>query len=359
MSSFDNYLQVLKSLIFEEERVVSYKCLGQHLGVHLNIAKQILLEFANTQSASEKGVRTTFYLSGITQDNQSLVTIVPQEELESTKSAFKSLSSVHVHSIQNSSSVVPTNREFRRLTANDPITIKPIIINKNITVKESPKKNITEPSRSINATTSATTKQQSSTQSKIQNKSNSQRQAQHAENSPMSISSSSSKTSNGKKSLSIKKVNGKTSSKINANTTKIAPRTTGKRSKQSVDDSKRAGRMPPKKRIIVEISEQHITTPQEPTQNRRRAKRKVAKHITSTNSRGYDVVENVYEWESYSDDDLEKPQPTYIPKSQITTKLQQQQSEKHHIENTEKPKKNSKKKNNVIPGQSKLSAFWK
>ncbi|CAG8465602.1 12001_t:CDS:10 [Ambispora gerdemannii] len=374
MSSFDKYLQVLNSLIFEEERVVSYKCLGQYLGVHLNIAKQILLKFANTQSTSEKGVHAIFYLCGITQDDRSLVTLVPQEELESTKSAFKSLSSVHVYSIQlskpiNSSVVVPTNREFRTLTVNDPTTINQIINNKNITVKDSQKK-----PHSIN--TSTVNQQSSSAHSKPSNKSSSQQQ-RHAENSLVSKSQTSSrlKTSTkallDKKSLNIKKVNGKTSPK-----TKTASKITGKKSKEpkriiveisddedEENEEERDRRLASMNEMTMENNEQQTTiTSQESIPKRRRAKRKIAKQRTSKNSRGYDVVENVYESESYSEDDFETPppQPTYKPKPKtMTTKPQQQQSEKPLTENSEKPKKTSKKKNSVMPGQSKLSAFWK
>ena len=100
------YMENLDEFINEENRVVTYKWLSRTLSVHVNQAKQMLYWFVECQRNKQDNdhLNVTYLVAGtVISGNGSMnirVVIVPEEQLDVTKSKFHSLTSVHVYSVQ-------------------------------------------------------------------------------------------------------------------------------------------------------------------------------------------------------------------------------------------------------------------
>ncbi|KAG9299720.1 hypothetical protein G9A89_013080 [Geosiphon pyriformis] len=438
--SSTGYLEVLNTLVFDENRVVTFKFLSRRLGVDVNLAKQILFEFTNAKSFPGQSIHSIFCICGISQDDQKLVTLVPQEELEAFKSTFKVLTSVHVYSVQpcrpkDSSVFVAPNREKPEVVKELPIC--GIIRNKTITLKEKflPHQDTPQDfqtaanaeiknSQPLDMSKSKAEAPKKSELSKPSYKLQSSTQTSRESNLPAKKKSS---VEAQKKNLqshknSIKKANEKHENsffgKVADNKKKSKQIKEISQKKSNKPDIKISGK-PPRKRVIIDASEEdddddeeqdfklaatndpimeeqvsvlgdvqtnnfkmeealphfedsvdnmdidddenfknpketriNSLTPQSPQEalKGRRGKRKVAKQKITKNVKGYRVVEDVYEWESYSED--EAPQPTF--------KIEHKKVErptKQKAEVGDAPKRSGKKKN-LPTAQSDLLAFF-
>ncbi|RUS20252.1 DNA polymerase subunit Cdc27 [Endogone sp. FLAS-F59071] len=90
--SEEQYMDLLNTLI-------TYKWLSRRLKVHVNVAKQMLYEFSSTNTKSDS--HATYCLCGFAKNNdQRLITLVPQEEIEAAKKKLKIITSIHIYSVQ-------------------------------------------------------------------------------------------------------------------------------------------------------------------------------------------------------------------------------------------------------------------
>jgi len=107
------YKDNLSEWIYDQHKLVTYHYLSVTLGVHINMAKQMLYEFYTEEKKKQKKGKeqklgAMFLLSGTearTGDSDELLkfttTLCSDEKLEEQKSKLKSLYSVHIYSLQS------------------------------------------------------------------------------------------------------------------------------------------------------------------------------------------------------------------------------------------------------------------
>ncbi|KAE8628051.1 hypothetical protein XENTR_v10007284 [Xenopus tropicalis] len=99
------YLENIDELVADQNKIVTYKWLSHTLGVHVNLAKQMLYDYV-TRKRKENGnaqVHVTYLVTGkCLQDGYPFhkVAVVKEEKLAATKSKLAEVASVHVYSIQ-------------------------------------------------------------------------------------------------------------------------------------------------------------------------------------------------------------------------------------------------------------------
>lgn len=131
----DTYEDFLREAILGDSKIVSYRLLSRSLKVHVNVAKEMLHEFHRKQNLKQPdSVHATYLLTGYrplpqvtpetanngegdipmewspfnaTQKSRQssevpvkTILVVPQEELEESKSQFQRLCSIHVYSLE-------------------------------------------------------------------------------------------------------------------------------------------------------------------------------------------------------------------------------------------------------------------
>nr|XP_045596597.1 DNA polymerase delta subunit 3-like isoform X2 [Procambarus clarkii] len=101
------YLENLDEFINDEGKIVTYKWLSLTLGVHTNVAKQMLYHFVTSQRDSDKGddLSVTYFVSGVVageEDHPDVhkVILVREDNLATVKSKMKDVISVHIYSVQ-------------------------------------------------------------------------------------------------------------------------------------------------------------------------------------------------------------------------------------------------------------------
>lgn len=106
-----SYLDNLDEYINDEGRIVTYKWLSLTLGVHSNVAKQMLHHFVTQQrgdggGGGGGGLTLTYLLTGVVEegdaDVRKVVKVVREAELEAARAAMNTVSSLHVYSVQKS-----------------------------------------------------------------------------------------------------------------------------------------------------------------------------------------------------------------------------------------------------------------
>ncbi|RHZ45165.1 hypothetical protein Glove_688g32 [Diversispora epigaea] len=387
MSSTEN-LDKIRNFVFNDKKIVTYKWLSRYLEIPTNQAKQLLFE---TISLSSVPIHATYCLSGISNDDCHKVKLVVQEELEEIKQRFKKLTSIHIYSVEahcpkDESAMVSVNREIKKGFA----FIKPIkLINKEessiiefeksedkILLNETLDKN-KEP---VSSTSKHKIVEPVSSKHKNEKPNSSKRKNEEEE----SISSK-----HKKKSTFFEK-------RISPNK-KEAVNKTSKDSENPIESSEPILVQNPKEEIqtkskkrksidiendsdqnlssdpILEQSE--LSTPlssfnldlnrsssilsdrmdidQNPPSNeqlvppqRKRGRRKVLKQKTHKNERGFLVNEDVYEWESFSEEESVPKQPT----------TNENPKEKEIVKSTKT--KRVKRKGNEVSSQKSLLSFF-
>ncbi|XP_076623268.1 uncharacterized protein LOC143342867 [Colletes latitarsis] len=99
IESLDDYLETVAGCIFDNDKLVTYKWLSKELGVHVNIAKQILWEFWQRYK-EEKNFDCTFLLIGILHDGGMRVEVLKEKDLSMAKEKFTKIISEHIYSLQ-------------------------------------------------------------------------------------------------------------------------------------------------------------------------------------------------------------------------------------------------------------------
>ncbi|KAI4886830.1 hypothetical protein NFI96_018394 [Prochilodus magdalenae] len=99
------YLDNIDEYVNDQNKIVTYKWLSLTLGVHVNIAKQMLYHYLEQRRKERSGttLHATYLVSGKFSENGSVchkVSVVREDQLEDTKSKLEKTVSVHVYSIQ-------------------------------------------------------------------------------------------------------------------------------------------------------------------------------------------------------------------------------------------------------------------
>jgi len=115
----DMYMENLEEWVLEDDKVVTYKYLSKNLKVHVNVAKQMLFNFVQSQK-NKLGV--VYLLSGlVTSDHgdnsadigtQQKVVLVKEADLDRVKAKFTEVLSQHIYSVQKSSESVSVTSLF-------------------------------------------------------------------------------------------------------------------------------------------------------------------------------------------------------------------------------------------------------
>ncbi|CAL8094730.1 unnamed protein product [Orchesella dallaii] len=124
----DSYMERLKEKIYDEKKAINYKMVSIMMGVHVNIAKQMLYHFYSSEKELGKKVFATFFVSGMlprkmlnsigkkeerSHDSSSqevycspsdeldsfLVLLCRDRDLEEYKSKFSKIFSIHVYAL--------------------------------------------------------------------------------------------------------------------------------------------------------------------------------------------------------------------------------------------------------------------
>ncbi|KAK3860423.1 hypothetical protein Pcinc_033530 [Petrolisthes cinctipes] len=100
------YLDNLDESVNDERKIVTYKWLSLTVGVHTNVAKQMLYQFVQKQRRKDcHDLTVTYIVSGVVagqagQPDTVKVAVVPEDALAAVKSEMKEVVSVHVYSVQ-------------------------------------------------------------------------------------------------------------------------------------------------------------------------------------------------------------------------------------------------------------------
>ncbi|XP_063040066.1 DNA polymerase delta subunit 3 [Engraulis encrasicolus] len=99
------YLDNIDEYINDHNKIVTYKWLSLALGVHVNLAKQMLYHYLDKsrKDGSKTPLHATYLVSGKCVQNGGLchkVSVVREDQLEDTKSRMDSTISIHVYSLQ-------------------------------------------------------------------------------------------------------------------------------------------------------------------------------------------------------------------------------------------------------------------
>ncbi|KAM9499471.1 DNA polymerase delta subunit 3 isoform 1-T1 [Salvelinus alpinus] len=100
----DLYLDNIDEFVNDQNKIVTYKWLSLTLGVHVNLAKQMLYHYLD-QKRKEGSARlhATYLVSGKFVENGTTshkVSVVREDQLEDAKSKMSLMVSVHVYSVQ-------------------------------------------------------------------------------------------------------------------------------------------------------------------------------------------------------------------------------------------------------------------
>ncbi|KAM4604623.1 DNA polymerase delta subunit 3 [Polymixia lowei] len=100
----DLYLDNIDEFVNDHNKIVTYKWLSLTLGVHVNVAKQMLYHYLDQKrKESSAQLHATYLVSGKFVENghtSHKVSVVREEQLEDVKSKMSLTVSVHVYSVQ-------------------------------------------------------------------------------------------------------------------------------------------------------------------------------------------------------------------------------------------------------------------
>uniref|UniRef100_A0A673N703 DNA polymerase delta subunit 3 n=1 Tax=Sinocyclocheilus rhinocerous TaxID=307959 RepID=A0A673N703_9TELE len=101
----DLYLDNIDEFVNDQNKIVTYKWLSLTLGVHVNIAKQMLYHYLQQKRNESSGtpLHATYLVSGKCVENGSTchkVSVVREDKLDAVKAKMDMTISVHVYSVQ-------------------------------------------------------------------------------------------------------------------------------------------------------------------------------------------------------------------------------------------------------------------
>jgi len=97
--SLSDYESTLKSYIYDEDKLVTYKWLSKELEMHVNVAKDILKQFWEKYQ-SNGDIVATHLLIGQLKDGSIRVEVVLQSNLKAAKDKFTKVDCEHLYSLQ-------------------------------------------------------------------------------------------------------------------------------------------------------------------------------------------------------------------------------------------------------------------
>ena len=93
----------LEEWIYEETKIVTYKWLSKQISVHVNVAKQMLFEFAQQQLKDEtkSDLEVIYLLAGriVKEPKSTKVCLVKSKNLQAKEVEFEFLTSKHVYAV--------------------------------------------------------------------------------------------------------------------------------------------------------------------------------------------------------------------------------------------------------------------
>ncbi|KAI9483580.1 MAG: DNA polymerase subunit Cdc27 [Benjaminiella poitrasii] len=93
MGDYNEYLNIT---VIQENRPVTYKSLARSLGIHVNAAKQALYDFSKNQT----NVQAVYCITGkVLQNNHFSIQLVKDSDLEEAKKKYKEITGIHVYSL--------------------------------------------------------------------------------------------------------------------------------------------------------------------------------------------------------------------------------------------------------------------
>ena len=100
----DMWKDNLKEWIYEETKIVTYKWLSKQISVHVNVAKQMLFEFVQSNQNTKSPIEVIYLVAGrIALPPHSIkVCLVKSKDLSSKEAEFQSITSKHIYAIAKS-----------------------------------------------------------------------------------------------------------------------------------------------------------------------------------------------------------------------------------------------------------------
>ncbi|GAX72699.1 hypothetical protein CEUSTIGMA_g155.t1 [Chlamydomonas eustigma] len=102
--SQEDIISELTSLIDDDLKVISYKWLARNYGISANLAKRVLLRFAEER---KERLRIHFLISGKAKDGAQVVTVVESGDVEGFRSKLDCITSSHIYSVAPAYEVDP------------------------------------------------------------------------------------------------------------------------------------------------------------------------------------------------------------------------------------------------------------
>lgn len=97
MEKLNEYMETLAGYVFDNDKLVTYKWLSKELQIHVNLAKQILLEFY--EKYHKDNIECTYLLIGHLKDNGMRMEVVKESALSKAKEKFNKIISEHLYSV--------------------------------------------------------------------------------------------------------------------------------------------------------------------------------------------------------------------------------------------------------------------
>ncbi|XP_072929217.1 DNA polymerase delta subunit 3-like [Epargyreus clarus] len=98
---FEANKSMLKSMLLDEEKLITYVSLSKDLCIHVNNSKLLLKRIVNSvrQDRPDLQLNVTYILSGATDSNNAKTIVCPEEDLGKQKESFKNIFFEHIYSV--------------------------------------------------------------------------------------------------------------------------------------------------------------------------------------------------------------------------------------------------------------------
>ncbi|XP_022113529.2 DNA polymerase delta subunit 3 [Pieris rapae] len=138
MEMDDTHMNLLKDMILDEGKLVTYLTLAKDLCIHINHSKLLMHRFIKStrEGNPKQELNINFLISGLIDENKVRITACPEDKLEERKKMFKVVYFIHIYSIckgrqkENSAALVT-------ITKYDDFNLCPGIIKSQANVKRS------------------------------------------------------------------------------------------------------------------------------------------------------------------------------------------------------------------------------
>lgn len=105
MSSEDVF-EKLEQLVFDENKLVTYKSLSIVLNIHVNEAKQYLHDFYSKKLKEKQALYAKFIIAGFHQPSQTVKVMIDSDKnVENTKKLFSEVTSCHIYAVSRGNQI--------------------------------------------------------------------------------------------------------------------------------------------------------------------------------------------------------------------------------------------------------------